>query len=44
MAPKEIYLNEYAKVEADLERGFVRVTWLQHTSGAPLRAVLEEAL
>jgi hypothetical protein len=44
MALQEIHLNEYAKVEADLEKGFVRVTWLQHTSGAPLRAVLVEAL
>lgn len=40
----EIYRDEHGKVEADLENRFIRVTWLRHTSGPPLREVLETSL
>ncbi|MCC9138969.1 hypothetical protein ACFSKU_14755 [Pontibacter silvestris] len=44
MVLAEIYSNEFAKVEVNLEHKFIQVTWLQHTSGTPAREVLEVAL
>ncbi|GAA4431712.1 hypothetical protein GCM10023188_19520 [Pontibacter saemangeumensis] len=44
MALTEIHSNEYGKVEADPGNGLIKVTWLQHTSGAPFRELYGEAL
>ena len=44
MVLTEVFSNELAKVEVNLEHEFIQVTWLQHTSGTPAREVLEVAL
>ncbi|MFT2008684.1 hypothetical protein ACMA1I_08415 [Pontibacter sp. 13R65] len=39
-----IYSNENARIEASPEDKYIQVTWLEHTSGTPLKDVLLTAL
>ena len=40
----EVFSNTLVKVESCPEKGLVKLTWLQHTCGDPLRQTLENCL
>jgi hypothetical protein len=40
----EVFSNEIARAEANIDKKFIKVTWLEHISGAPLQEVLREVL
>ena len=40
----ELYRNDYAIIEVNLQNKYIQVTWFQHTSLATLRDILGKAL